>query len=350
MMKKFEDVDVIDALRKIMLHNTMHYQTDFEYDVRMLTEAVQSRTANRSFLWMSRDCGTWCFPARDVYIGNTPEHHTWRYYGYLDNVKAFWIDLDKIESGIVRGNIAELDYQKNVEDIGHNSHRADSVEIVFCNPYQVRTFDIVDYNETRQSIQARYGLEDRIAYKVPNENALNHMLEMTKDSCFKKAQPASVDDYVRDMVRDYFHSRGYTADDMAFTIPRDIYAAIRQGVPVYALRPENVQEQIMSIEDANRLHMKETLFGIRHEDKKLLDYLVERPSMKNELFTREEFKELFSISLQAGKADTLDESDRKVLDGIIYKLDKIVFPVNSEEHDIQQSLEYDSAQEIDHEI
>ena len=106
---KFEDVDIIGALRKIMLHNTQNYQSDFEYDIRMLTGAAQSGTANRSFLWMSRDNGTWCFPARDVYIRNTPSNHTWSYYSYLDSVKAFWIELNGVKNGVVNGNIVELD-------------------------------------------------------------------------------------------------------------------------------------------------------------------------------------------------------------------------------------------------
>lgn len=346
-MKKFENVDVIDTLRKIMLHNTRHYQTDFEYDIRMLTGAVQSNAAGQSFLWMSRDCGTWCFPERDVYICNTDAHYTWQYYSYLDSVRAFRVDLHGVKNGIVDGNIVELDYANHVEDVKRNSHLADSIEVVFCNPDNVRTFEIVEYNERRRSIQARYGAAVKETYIVPDENALNHMLKTTRDFHFKKAKPTNVEDYIRDMERDYFHSRGYKTGDMAFIIPSDVYDAIKHGIAVYALYPQNVAEQIATTKEFDNLSMKSSLFGIRHEDKPLLDYLIQRPSLKSELFTRDEYKELFSIALQTGKSNGLDMTDKKTLDSIINKLDKIVFAVGNSDYEIKQDFAKESEGEYE---
>ena len=41
-MKKFEDVDVLDFLKKIMQQNTAYYQNDFDIDKRILLRAAQS--------------------------------------------------------------------------------------------------------------------------------------------------------------------------------------------------------------------------------------------------------------------------------------------------------------------
>ena len=39
-MKKFEDVDVIDSLRRIMNVNTKHYKSDFVYDAEKIRAAA----------------------------------------------------------------------------------------------------------------------------------------------------------------------------------------------------------------------------------------------------------------------------------------------------------------------
>lgn len=179
---KFENVDVIGALRKIMLHNTKNYQTDFEYDIGMLTAAARSGAAHRSFLWMSRDDGTWCFPARDVYMSNTPAHHTWSYYSYLDSVKAFWIELDGLENGVVMGTIAEMDHQKHVEEMDRNNHWAGAVEITFRHPHHVKAFDLVEYNELKKSILARHGSVETMEYLSADESKADLYVDYINES------------------------------------------------------------------------------------------------------------------------------------------------------------------------
>lgn len=349
MTKKFENVDVIDTLRKIMLHNTIYYQTDFDYDVRQLTDAAESSTASRSFLWMSRDSGTWCFSEREVYIKNTSPYNSWQFYRNEKSVKAFWIELGKYENKKVMGTVCEIDYLKHVEQAKQSALQPQSVELVFKKPAAVRVCDFEEYDTSWYSIHCQYGDIYSKRYLVENEYVLQNIIDNSKAACFEQAQPASVDDYVRDMVREHFHSKGYTTDDMAYVIPDDVYEAVRQGIPAYALYPDNVREPIMSVKEADKLNGNGTLFGIRYDDKKLLDYFVERPSMKGELFSHEEFKQLYSCLLQAGKADDLDENGRNLLDRMICKLDKIVSPVNSEEYEIQPSLDYEAQGGFEHE-
>ena len=42
-MNKFENVDIVDSLRRIVNTNTEHYKSDFIYDVNHLKNAAQSK-------------------------------------------------------------------------------------------------------------------------------------------------------------------------------------------------------------------------------------------------------------------------------------------------------------------
>ena len=350
MTKKFENVDVIDTLRKIMLHNTRYYQTDFKYDVQTLTDAVKFDTRNRSFLWMSRESGTWCFPERDVYIKGTHQYNSWQFYRGDQGIKTFWVELEKLsDADKVMGTVCELDYPKHAEQARQNAFQPNRVELVFKRPAAVRVYDFEDYNKNWYSIHSEYGEIYGGRFLVENEAALRNRIADIKAACFQVAEPASVDEYVADMVRKHFCSRGYTVGDMAYVIPNEVFEAVQRGIPAYALYPGNLKECIRSVEEADRLNMKEALFGIRPDDKKLLDYLVERPSMKGELFSDEELRRLYSILLQIGKTDALDEDGRNSLDCIIGKLDKVITPAADGEDEIQRSFERDTKENLESE-
>ena len=140
----FMEVDVIATLQKIMEHNTDFFQTDFQYDVEKLREAAGDRGGYRSFFWLTRESGTWCFPERDVYIRNTSAANTWMYYGESgsENVKAYWVDVKRVEDDGKRivGDIVEMDYQKHLDYLCTHSVDPAYVEVVFISPNDVRTF------------------------------------------------------------------------------------------------------------------------------------------------------------------------------------------------------------------
>ena len=51
---KFEDMDILDALGKIMELHTKHYKDDFDLDKELLAKlAVSEHTEDRRVLWMS---------------------------------------------------------------------------------------------------------------------------------------------------------------------------------------------------------------------------------------------------------------------------------------------------------
>ncbi|MFQ7078582.1 MAG: YodL domain-containing protein [Christensenellaceae bacterium] len=111
-MRKFENCDVLSVLREIMSHNTKHYQTDFDIDEEILTEAAEEPNAlDRRYLWMSRPCGTHCLKEKDVFLFNSPEYSTWTAYAATaDEIVAYAVQLNYRENGVLKGDLYELDY------------------------------------------------------------------------------------------------------------------------------------------------------------------------------------------------------------------------------------------------
>ena len=109
-LSKFENVDVIASLEAIMKQNTAFYQSDFEIDKRILREAASRPAAEeKRLLWFSRPSGTCCFRERDVFLKDTRQHNTWRFYGEQtrDKVLAYAVELTGIVNGKIKGNLYE---------------------------------------------------------------------------------------------------------------------------------------------------------------------------------------------------------------------------------------------------
>lgn len=109
-MQKFENVDVLAALGKIMRQNTAFYRNDFDVDKGIIRRAVISDQAvDKALLWMSRPSGTYCFRERDVFLEDTRQHNTWRFYGEQtrDKILAYAVELTGTQDGTIRGNLYE---------------------------------------------------------------------------------------------------------------------------------------------------------------------------------------------------------------------------------------------------
>ena len=119
-MQKFENVDVIAALSEIMRQNTAFYQSDFDIDKGIIQRAAASDQAvDKTLLWMSRPSGTYCFRERDVFLKDTRQHNTWRFYGEQtrDKILAYAVELTDTKDDTIRGNLYELDSQQHFRHV-----------------------------------------------------------------------------------------------------------------------------------------------------------------------------------------------------------------------------------------
>lgn len=119
-MNRFDNVDVLASLDAILRQNTAFYQSDFEIDKEIIQQAAASdRAEDRALLWMSRPSGTYCFRARDVFLQDTRQHNTWKFYGEQtrDHILAYAVEITGAAGGKVRGSLYELDYPQHFRHV-----------------------------------------------------------------------------------------------------------------------------------------------------------------------------------------------------------------------------------------
>lgn len=131
-MNKFENVNILASLDAIMRQNTAFYQSDFEIDKEIIQRAAASPAAeDKRILWLSRPSGTYCFRERDVFLKDTRQHNTWRFYGEQtrDHILAYAVTITGTEDGKIKGDLYELDYPQHFKHVAEQALPADTVTL-----------------------------------------------------------------------------------------------------------------------------------------------------------------------------------------------------------------------------
>lgn len=346
-MRKFENVDIISTLRKIVNNNNLYYKTDFEYDVETLKEAAEGSR----FLWMSRYSGTNIFDERETHIRNTYAHNTWQYYTdtMYYGVKTFAVEVTDNNGERPVGDIYELHYNKHREEVRKSSFNAETVNVTFKPAHwekeampTTRTFEVDEYNENWGGIIRRYGQALDIQHCLSNEDdtRLAEILTNFKKQYEEEAEPADINDYVREMVKKRFHDYGYKRDDMVFTTPDDAYGAIKYKIPVFVLRSDNYHAiQVFNKKDITEAVYAHQMFGMSARDKQLLNFFVAGNTLANLPFTKDELKTILFMALDKGKENFEDKKDKQTIDDIINVLEISLFAIDSH-NEITQAQEH----------
>lgn len=117
---RFEGVDILDSLGKIMELHTQHYKEDFELDKKLILDlAASGSPEDKHILWMSRPCGTYCMWESNVYLEGSIENRTLRFYHEQTNdpILIYAVKLEDVKDGTVTGTIYPLDYPVFVERV-----------------------------------------------------------------------------------------------------------------------------------------------------------------------------------------------------------------------------------------
>lgn len=133
-LSKFDHMDIFASLAVIMKQNTGFYQSDFEIDKRIIAEKAASiAKEDKTLLWLSRPSGTYCFREYDVFIRDTDQNRTWRFYKEqtCDPILAYAVELTGVQEGKVMGNLYELDYTQHYERVRENAVDAGKVRLVY---------------------------------------------------------------------------------------------------------------------------------------------------------------------------------------------------------------------------
>lgn len=130
-----KNVDVIATLRAIMDANTKSYKSDFDYDVETLKAVAKNpECKNRTFFWMSRNCGTWLFKEYDIFLKESAAYNTWLYYYEQDlgeHPVTVSVVVNDYKEDTVWGDIYLLDFCRTCGDIKILAVPADYADIAY---------------------------------------------------------------------------------------------------------------------------------------------------------------------------------------------------------------------------
>ena len=185
-------IDIIPFLAGIVEENTQHYQSDFAYDEKRLQAAMlEISQEDRTFLWMSRPCGTLCVPEREAFIKESTAHIAWTHYDYdAEHIKAYRVIVEPGREGAsVLGQVKPLRYGEQVERVKQNAIHAEMVELTFADGTELE-LPYAAYSGHFHSLINDHGRIERIHYKPGNELELGCVLQKERiASAVRKRTP-----------------------------------------------------------------------------------------------------------------------------------------------------------------
>ena len=204
-MRKYENVDIVAALGAVVELNTAHYKSDFKYDIDMFREAAKSPdSGNNHLVWLSRRCGTYCYPERDVYINDTAANSFWcgsatilgdinSYMSSVivsDRILAFAVDIKGVVNGRVKGDLYELDYGEHIRHIKKSALPKHTVTVKFEDGTKL-TLPHAEYDGKRERLCYEHGKVTKYTANPEDTAALRGILKQAREQRNKDAQPAA---------------------------------------------------------------------------------------------------------------------------------------------------------------
>ena len=223
---KFENIDIIEALRQVMDIHTEHYKEDFKMDAKLLQElAASPYSEDKQLLWMSRPNGTYLLREREVYVENSPENKTWEFYHEQTNdpIIAFAVKITGVEDGVVKGNLIELDYATHVERMQKLTVTVEKVAVNFPD----QTTHYVPFKSSHRDIAAlkeRYGEPKSVTYLPENEGELAMILRREHFKAEHHALPGDFDVYIQALARQHIQPVQDSTETLA-DLPANDYKA-----------------------------------------------------------------------------------------------------------------------------
>ena len=188
---KFSNVDILSFMGDVVQKHTRHYQSDFEIDREILTEAAdREEQQDKTFVWLCRTAGTWLLLERNTLLKDTREFNTFSFYAEQtsDPILAFVVEVTGGAQGSVMGNIYALDYMAHYKHIQTASLKSETVVMQYENGCRTKSADdrISGYPDME------YGKLLSVQYHPHSQEELRELLrnERQERKCFKEGNPS----------------------------------------------------------------------------------------------------------------------------------------------------------------
>ena len=199
---KFENIDLVDALRRIMDIHTQNYKEDFELDAGLLHSLAGSQSPeDKHLLWMSRPSGTYLLPEREVYVEDSFENKVWEYYHEQtgDPILAYEVEITGKENGKVKGNLIELDYDAHVDRMQKLTVPVEKVAVTFEDD---ATFYLPfrSYRREALPLEEQHGEIVSVNYLPENAKELEMILRRERFKLGFHAKTGNIEDHIHKLA------------------------------------------------------------------------------------------------------------------------------------------------------
>ena len=199
---KFENIDLVDALRRIMDIHTQNYKEDFELDAGLLHSLAGSQSPeDKHLLWMSRPNGTYLLPEREVYVEDSYENKVWEFYHEQtrDPILAYAVEIKGVEGDTVKGNLIELDYAAHVERMQKLTVPVETVAVTFKDD---ATFYLPFRSYRREAIplEEKHGEVVSVSYLPENAAELDMILRRERFKTSFHAKTGSIEEHIHKLA------------------------------------------------------------------------------------------------------------------------------------------------------
>ena len=140
MKKKHTNVDIIAELQKLVDSHVDSYKEDFDIDKRIIRCAAESKEPeDKVLMWFCRPHGTHCLRENQVFIQETRDHNTYRFYAEQtrDECIARVIVPKEVRKGKVYGDVFEVNYREQAANVAQNSVAPDHDRLTFADGYML---------------------------------------------------------------------------------------------------------------------------------------------------------------------------------------------------------------------
>ena len=199
---KFENIDLVDALRRIMDIHTQNYKEDFELDAGLLHSLADSQSPeDKHLLWMSRPSGTYLLPEREVYVEDSFENKVWEYYHEQtgDPILAYEAEITGKEDGKVKGNLIELDYDAHVDRMQKLTVPVEKVAVTFEDD---ATFYLSfrSYRREALPLEEQHGEIVSVNYLPENAKELDMILRRERFKLSFHTKTGNIEDHIHKLA------------------------------------------------------------------------------------------------------------------------------------------------------
>lgn len=199
---KFENIDLVDALRRIMDIHTQNYKEDFELDAGLLHSLADSQSPeDKHLLWMSRPSGTYLLPEREVYVEDSFENKVWEYYHEQtgDPILAYEVEITGKEDGKVKGNLIELDYDAHVDRMQKLTVPVEKVAVTFEDD---ATFYLSfrSYRREALPLEEQHGEIVSVNYLPENAKELDMILRRERFKLSFHTKTGNIEDHIHKLA------------------------------------------------------------------------------------------------------------------------------------------------------